>query len=456
MWARVIDRSGTYDLIEIIGTPDDSSKAAWQATVSNGLLITASDVTIRHLKLSRLHVGVEIRGDNVTIESWEADLLSGDVFQGNGSNPSISNGIASNLIEVLPYERYHPDIVHFRAGDGGLVDGVEVVTSDHKWARKNYQGVMFSDNAFRGWVVRNLKFPGVHSEHAVTFAEAHDCCVHSVWGGGAIRFRALSGKPSTGCIAFDVDGPVEGVDKMNEIEASILNGESLPRGIRNRNPGNVERNNANDWLGLAKPEQMTKAQKDETRFCVFTDEQYGIRALVILLLNYQRRYRLTSIHAMLSRYAPRQDKNDTDAYIAFVAARVGVQPKQKISVSDYQTCFRLVEAIIHHENGMQPYPAETIREGIGLAGIAVDTETAASDVKPKIASTENIAVATTVTGTGGIATLEWIKSQVAENAQLLDGLTTQSKLQIALLVAILVSQWYLAWRRGEASFLGIR
>ncbi len=219
-WLQTITETSSpvIESLKITGTPDLAEKSGWMATAQNGLLITASNLTIRHLELSHLHVGVEIRGDNVTVESWSADMISGDIFQGNGNKVRILRGWVTNLLAVFPFEEYHPDIVHFRSGSGGIVDGIEVIPSTHPWARTNYQGCMFSDNAFRNWTIRNLKLPGVHPEHAVTFSEAHCCHVESVWGGGAVRFRSLNGQPSTHCVAVDVDGPVEGGQKVNNYE----------------------------------------------------------------------------------------------------------------------------------------------------------------------------------------------------------------------------------------------
>lgn len=228
MWIRVIgeDAHGVIDVGLIDGGADDSCKEAWESTMANGVLVLASNVTLRNLTLSRLHVGVEIRGDNVTVEGWSADMLSGDIFQGSGSNVKIMPGVVTNAIEVLPFERYHPDITHFRAGSGGLIDGIEVIPSKHKWARKDYQGCMFSDNSFKDWTVSNLKLPGVHPEHAVTFAEAHSCCVHSVWGGGSVRFRDLNGRRSTGCRAYNIDGPIFGAEGTEMIDIDgIMKGE---------------------------------------------------------------------------------------------------------------------------------------------------------------------------------------------------------------------------------------
>lgn len=466
-WLYVIERKDAGLLIDelmIKGSAADSSAAAWNAGAANGLLILADNVTIKRLMISRLHVGVEVRGHNCTIERVDANLLSGDVIQGEGQRPVIKQVIASDLLKTLPDALYHTDVVHWRGqANGGVVECVEVIQSDHPLARKDYQGLMFSDGCFENWCINDVKIPGCHPEHGVTFAEAHDCTVKNV-PFGAVRFRDLNGIASTGCRAMNVKGYVEGAEMTNKdfYDAASelgLTGD-LPRGIRNNNPGNVEHSPSNKWLGLSD-------NPSDGRYCRFDNPRYGIRAFVLLLLKYQTEYRLKTISAMLNRYAPRQDNNATDAYIEHVAKAAGVTGKTPVSIRDFRTAKAIVTAIIEFENGMQPYPEALIIEGIAAAGVTTDAETTVGNVKPVIKSTEQIAVGSAAVGTGGLAGLEWLKTQVENNqTQIIDGLTkaqdqlsgvqTLGWLQVVLLVAVLASIWYLAWRRGEASFLGIR
>lgn len=468
-WLCVIERkqSGqTFCDLQIQGIADDNSVDAWNAGVANGILVLGDNVTIKRLKLSRLHVGIEVRGHNVKIEDVEADLISGDVIQGNGNSPRICSLNAFNLIKTLPDDEYHPDIVHWRGeANKGVIEYVAVNPSNHPLARKQYQGLMFSDGVFRGWLVKDVYLPDCHPEHGVTFAEAHDCNVENVSGGGAVRFRDLNDVASTGCVASCVDGYVEGAEMTTNkdfYDASVELGLSsdLPRGIRNNNAGNVEYSPANKWLGLAD-------NPSDGRYCRFNHPRYGIRAFVLLLLKYQTEYRLKTISAMLNRYAPRQDNNATDAYIEYVAKAAGVTGKTPVSIRDFRTAKAIVTAIIEFENGMQPYPEALIVEGIAAAGLTTDAETTVGNVKPVIKSTEQIAAGGAAVGTGGLAGLEWLKTQIESNqTAVIDGLTkaheqlsgvqTLGWIQIALLAAVLGSIWYLAWRRGEASFLGIR
>ncbi|MBB4267824.1 structural protein P5 [Roseospira visakhapatnamensis] len=142
---------------------------------------------------------------------------------------------------------------------------------------------------------------------------------------------------------------------------------SVPRGIRNHNPGNIER--GAPWQGLADPADMTAEQRAEPRFCVFAAPKWGIRALARVLITYQDKHGLRTVRGMISRWAPKADQNNTEAYIRMVADRLGVAHDTAIDVHTYDVARALVEAIISHENGMQPYDRAMIDTGLALAGI---------------------------------------------------------------------------------------
>lgn len=133
----------------------------------------------------------------------------------------------------------------------------------------------------------------------------------------------------------------------------------VARGIRNNNPGNIR--HGEHWQGLA----AVQSDKD---FCVFDYPKYGIRALAIILKNYEKKYGLNTIQKIINRYAP-PNENDTDSYIESVAGQLGVGIDDKIDINDKTTMLVLVKAIIRHENGEQPYDNETLLKGLEMAGI---------------------------------------------------------------------------------------
>lgn len=142
-----------------------------------------------------------------------------------------------------------------------------------------------------------------------------------------------------------------------------------PRGIRNNNPGNIEA--GQPWQGLANASDYLPDQQNEARFAVFVHPKYGIRALVKLLRTYQSKYNLGSIYQMISRYAP-SSENNTMAYAVAVANHVDVGVNDRVDMGNDVVARRVVEAIIQHENGMQPYPEQVITDGLMLAGMMVN------------------------------------------------------------------------------------
>jgi VIT1/CCC1 family predicted Fe2+/Mn2+ transporter len=110
---------------------------------------------------------------------------------------------------------------------------------------------------------------------------------------------------------------------------------------------------------------------------VFSSHEYGIRALALLLTTYQDRHGLRSIRQLINRWAPPVE-NVTSAYVNHVAALTGRDPDVNLDLHRYADLRPLVEAIITHELGGQPYSAAVIDEGLRLAGVKKPAATLAA------------------------------------------------------------------------------
>ena len=137
---------------------------------------------------------------------------------------------------------------------------------------------------------------------------------------------------------------------------TLIKSSSMPRGIRNNNAGNLEKNGI-AWVGLS-PIQ------NDSRFYQFATPEYGIRALVKVLKTYQAKHGINTVAGIIDRWAPPHE-NKTAPYIAHVASVLKVEPNQTIDINSYLP--ELAEAIIIHENGYNPYSMQTILNGIALA-----------------------------------------------------------------------------------------
>lgn len=134
---------------------------------------------------------------------------------------------------------------------------------------------------------------------------------------------------------------------------------ALPRGIRNNNPLNL-REGADDltvWKG-------EHAQDLDKSFEEFTDPEYGIRAGARVLINYQKRHGLNTVHEIINRFAP-PSENDTNSYAEHVAQAIGVGIHDPINVEDH--LYTMIKTMIVHENGVNPYTTGQILNGISMA-----------------------------------------------------------------------------------------
>ena len=134
---------------------------------------------------------------------------------------------------------------------------------------------------------------------------------------------------------------------------------TLPRGIRNNNPGNIEKvyredgSLVNNWQG--RTNTPVNGQKElDPRFETFENIIFGMRATVVLLLNYYDKHGLNTVEKIINRWAP-PNENNTDAYVNSVIQKIsqytGLPAKEEINLHNYDIMKALLMAIIHHENG---------------------------------------------------------------------------------------------------------
>lgn len=138
-----------------------------------------------------------------------------------------------------------------------------------------------------------------------------------------------------------------------------MNIQKIPRGIRNNNPGNIRW--GDNWKGL-----KANGEWYDSSFCVFETPQWGIRALVRILQNYQKKYKLLDVRSIINRYAP-PCENDTESYIRAVKLAAGVSENEHINLFNTAVLLPILKAIIKVENGQQPYSDDVLLEGIKLA-----------------------------------------------------------------------------------------
>ena len=135
-----------------------------------------------------------------------------------------------------------------------------------------------------------------------------------------------------------------------------MESKKLPRGLRNNNPGNI-RVTRDKWQGLCK-------EQTDGAFFQFVSIEYGYRALIRTLQNYNRRHGCKSIADYINRWAP-SSENNTNAYIISVCSSMCVPASYIPDIYDRDTMCAFAAAISRHENGMEAN-MDDVRKGWDL------------------------------------------------------------------------------------------
>lgn len=147
-------------------------------------------------------------------------------------------------------------------------------------------------------------------------------------GADYMQFMQQNGEPS------DTGGVSRGITANN----GTSSGET--RGLRNNNPGNIEFSKKNNWVGQL---------GSDGRFVKFSSPEHGIRALGKNLLSYSRQGYVTP-EQIITKWAPPEDGNDTEAYIKFVSGYLGVSRDVRLDLTDLNTLTKISMAIMMQEN----------------------------------------------------------------------------------------------------------
>lgn len=126
--------------------------------------------------------------------------------------------------------------------------------------------------------------------------------------------------------------------------SSFLNQTGLPLGLRNNNPGNLRPlPGGTTWKG--------EIQRDTVNnFSRFSDVAWGLRAMITDITGDIVNDGQNTIRKLVTAYAPPGDNNNTEAYIASVAATMGISPNQVLT-ANRETIERLVKAKLKVELG---------------------------------------------------------------------------------------------------------
>lgn len=139
---------------------------------------------------------------------------------------------------------------------------------------------------------------------------------------------------------------------------SFLGQTSLPRGLRNNNPGNLVKTNI-PWAGKITP-------SGDPNFEQFNYLEYGIRAMASDTIH-DVNAGMNTITSLITEYAP-PSENNTAAYIASVSDTTGIAPTVPFLLNE-TTLAAIIKAKIEVENGSVAFnyiTDEDIQNGINL------------------------------------------------------------------------------------------
>jgi hypothetical protein len=117
---------------------------------------------------------------------------------------------------------------------------------------------------------------------------------------------------------------------------------SVPRGIKNSNPGNIRINN-DLFQGEIRPSR-------DKAFKQFKSMAYGYRAIFVMLRNYKKNRDCDTIRKMINRWAPPVE-NHTDSYVMAVSSKAGISPDAEVDTFDRELMCNIVAAMSRMENG---------------------------------------------------------------------------------------------------------
>lgn len=217
--------------------------------------------------------------------------------------------------------------------------------------------------------------------------------------------------------------------------------QNLTRGIRNNNPGNIRRS-TDPWQGLSN-------RQGDVEFFTFKDAIYGIRALARTLIAYQDKHGLRTIRQIVNRWAP-PTENNTNAYVRAVAADTGLDADQPLDMHRFDHLLPLTKAIIHHENGQQPYTDAQLTKALVLAGVEPE--------KANLQASRTFKGGQTATAaTAGLGVVEAIQQTIDPARDALVGLVPYLEVAKWLLLAVtLVGIGVMLWARIDDHRKGLR
>ena len=114
----------TIESPEIHGTPDDDSQASWRNTAANGLIVREnnSNVHIVEPKITRVHYGMDLRGDGGSVTGGSIMHISADHICGRGNGWLIDGITLKKSYGIVKYKELHRDLIQLYSTGRGIIE----------------------------------------------------------------------------------------------------------------------------------------------------------------------------------------------------------------------------------------------------------------------------------------------------------------------------------------------
>lgn len=249
----------------------------------------------------------------------------------------------ANYIKAYYASKAQPDTVKsalFASGGDNGAAQASIAAQNRKAGTLEFRekgfGVLPNGNIIYG--------PNEESNTYFTTGPNGEPIAHPIQGGAAV--------------AADQAGQVEHAKELNKVlpDVELSTGAKVPM-FAGQATGETQPTSTQPPLGMRSnnPGNIQPGGKE----AIYASPQEGIEKMSQLLSGpiYSGK---NTVAQIISTYAPPKDSqgrviNNTPAYIADVAARMGVKPNQPLDRNDPETEAMLMHSMIQHENGMQPY-----------------------------------------------------------------------------------------------------
>lgn len=231
-----------------------------------------------------------------------------------------------------------------------MVDGWHTLTAAvkeaYEWIMKVVHAVENS-KAFQ-WVME--KTQGARDTVAGAYSTAYDWLKAKV--GGAVTPDVKTNASSLGNAAVQLWRQVTGQSYEQGTPDAGATDRSLPLGLRQNNPGNLRTGPGGSFGTYGSPQEGLNALSNQLGL------YFNGRSAAA---GYKK---LQTIRDIISTYAP-PNENNTSAYIADVAGRLGVSADAQLNLNDVAQRAKLMQAITLHEQGRNPYSDAMYQQAAG-------------------------------------------------------------------------------------------